>query len=151
MPHVSRYRDEEDRLSLKGNVGAEADALAVKHRVATRWWWQFRGLDQGRTTRDGAVVGHGYETPLPILPVSPVPTRRVSVRNAATDGELRTAIAETDFWSDAAAAPARGWPCLRPFAVSTPISGPLRRTDKRSNALFASARAIPSPTFSKWV
>ncbi|AWC21147.1 hypothetical protein CO731_00589 [Aminobacter sp. MSH1] len=106
MPHAPAIVMKKIDSRLKGNVGAEADALAeasgrnalvVAPAVP----------DQGRTTRDGAVVGRGVETPLPILPAFAGSTRRVSVRNAATDGELDRVIAETD-WSDAVAVGARG-------------------------------------------
>ncbi|PWK66422.1 four-carbon acid sugar kinase family protein [Aminobacter sp. AP02] len=91
---------------LKGNVGAEADVLAeasgrnalvVAPAVP----------DQGRVTCDGAVVGRGVDTPLPVLQAFAGLARRVSVRNAGSDAELDHIVAETD-WRHAIAVGARG-------------------------------------------
>lgn len=106
MPHAPAIVMKKIDSRLKGNVRAEADALAeasgrnalvVAPAVP----------DQDRTTRDGAVVGRGVETPLPILPAFAGSTRHISVRNAAADAELDRVVAETD-WSDAVAVGARG-------------------------------------------
>ncbi|WP_395446688.1 four-carbon acid sugar kinase family protein (plasmid) [Aminobacter sp. UC22_36] len=91
---------------LKGHVGAEADALAeVSGREALVVAPAVP--DQGRTTRDGAVVGRGVDIPLPVLPIFSGIARRVSVRNAATDTDLDQVVTGTD-WSNSVAVGARG-------------------------------------------
>ncbi|MDH4987385.1 four-carbon acid sugar kinase family protein [Aminobacter anthyllidis] len=106
MPHAPGIVMKKIDSRLKGNVGVEADALAeasgrdalvVAPAVP----------DQGRTTRDGAVVGRGVDAPLPVLPAFAGSTRCVSVRNAANDADLDQIVADTD-WSKSVAVGARG-------------------------------------------
>ncbi|KQU71849.1 hypothetical protein ASC75_24105 [Aminobacter sp. DSM 101952] len=106
MPHAPGIVMKKIDSRLKGNVCVEADALAeasgrdalvVAPAVP----------DQGRTTRDGAVVGRGVDAPLPVLAAFAGCARRVSVRNAAADADLDRVVAGTD-WSNSVAVGARG-------------------------------------------
>lgn len=106
VPHAPRIVMKKIDSRLKGNVGAEADALAeASGRSALVVAPAVP--DQGRTTRDGAVVGRGVDTPLPVLAAFAGSTRRVAVRNAASDADLDRIVADTN-WSDAVAVGARG-------------------------------------------
>lgn len=106
MPHTPGIVMKKIDSRLKGNVGVEADALAeasgrdalvVAPAVP----------DQGRTTRDDAVVGRGVDAPVPVLATFAGLSRRVSVRNAVNDADLDQVIADTD-WSNSVAVGARG-------------------------------------------
>ncbi|QOF74683.1 four-carbon acid sugar kinase family protein (plasmid) [Aminobacter sp. SR38] len=106
MPHAPGIVMKKIDSRLKGNVGAEADALAeASGREALVVAPAVP--DQGRTTRDGAVVGRGVDMPLPVLPIFSGIARRVSVRNADTDADLDQVVAGTD-WSNSVAVGARG-------------------------------------------
>ncbi|CAI2931785.1 four-carbon acid sugar kinase family protein [Aminobacter niigataensis] len=106
MPHAPRIVLKKIDSRLKGNVGAEADALAeASGREALVVAPAVP--DQGRATRDGAVVGRGVDAPLPVLAAFAGSQRRVTVRNAATDADLDLVVADTD-WNDAVAVGARG-------------------------------------------
>ncbi|GAA4125498.1 four-carbon acid sugar kinase family protein [Aminobacter aganoensis] len=106
MPHAPGIVMKKIDSRLKGNVCVEADALAeasgrdalvVAPAVP----------DQGRTTRDGAVVGRGVDAPLPVLAAFAGCARRASVRNAAADADLDRVVTDTD-WSRSVAVGARG-------------------------------------------
>lgn len=106
MPHAPGIVMKKIDSRLKGNVCVEAnalaeasgrDALVVAPAVP----------DQGRATRDGAVVGRGVEAPLPVLAAFAGCARRVSVRNAASAADLDMVVTDTD-WSNSVAVGARG-------------------------------------------
>lgn len=106
MPHSPGIVMKKIDSRLKGNVGVEADALAeISGRDALVVAPAVP--DQGRATRDGAVVGRGVDAPLPVLPVFAGSTRRVSVRNAASDADLDKIVTDAD-WSTSVAVGARG-------------------------------------------
>ncbi|MDR7223784.1 four-carbon acid sugar kinase family protein [Aminobacter aminovorans] len=106
MPHAPGIVMKKIDSRLKGNVGAEADALAEASGRDTLVVAP-AVPDQGRTTRDGAVVGRGVDAPLPVLPAFAGSIKRISVRNAANDADLDRVVADTD-WSRSIAVGARG-------------------------------------------
>jgi len=106
MPHAPGIVMKKIDSRLKGNVGVEADAL-VEACGREALVVAPAVPDQGRTTRDGAVVGRGVDAPLPMLPAFAGSTRRVAVRNAANDADLDQIVADTD-WSTNVAVGARG-------------------------------------------
>lgn len=106
MPHAPGIVMKKIDSRLKGNVGAEAQALAESSG---------RSLlivapavpDQGRMTRDGAVVGRGVDTPLPVRAALAGLDLPTEVLDADDDADL-DAIVSTRDWSDAVAVGARG-------------------------------------------
>jgi uncharacterized protein YgbK (DUF1537 family) len=72
---------------LKGNVGAETEAMAAA-LGARRLVVAPAVPDQGRFTRDGAVVGRGVAEALPIAPLFAGLDRPVEVVDAANDEAL---------------------------------------------------------------
>ena len=91
---------------LKGNVGAETEALAAA--------FGFPALlvapatpDQGRLTLAGAVTGRGVETPIPIAPRFASADRQVRIADAACEADLDRLVAGTD-WTATLAVGARG-------------------------------------------
>jgi uncharacterized protein YgbK (DUF1537 family) len=91
---------------LKGNVGAETEALA---ELAG-----FRRLvvapaipDQQRLVLDGAVTGRGVDVPLPVAPLFAGTGRDVAVADSRTDADIERLVDAED-WSSALAVGARG-------------------------------------------
>ncbi|MCX8570474.1 MULTISPECIES: four-carbon acid sugar kinase family protein [Hyphomicrobiales] len=106
MPHDPGIVMKKIDSRLKGNVGAEAQALAETSG---------RGLlvvapavpDQGRFTRDGVVLGRGVDTPLPVREALAGLGLPTEVLDADDDADL-DAIISAHNWSDAVAIGARG-------------------------------------------
>lgn len=91
---------------LKGNIAAEADALA-KANGRTALIVAPAVPDQGRTTENGAVVGRGVDAPMAILPTLGSTRLPVTVRDAGDDADLDRIVVESD-WNNAVAVGARG-------------------------------------------
>jgi len=91
---------------LKGNVGAESEALASglgRDRLVVAP----AVPDQCRRTEGGRVVGHGVAAPLPVAPLLSTSSVAVEIRDAATDADLETVVRGTG-WGSAVAVGARG-------------------------------------------
>ncbi|BBE74829.1 four-carbon acid sugar kinase family protein [Oharaeibacter diazotrophicus] len=91
---------------LKGNVGAEAAAVA--EATGRRLLVVAPAVpDQSRFTVDGRVTGRGVALPLPIAPLFAGRAVAAVIHDARDDGDLDHVAATTD-WSHAVAVGARG-------------------------------------------
>lgn len=91
---------------LKGNVGAEVEALAegLGYRSAIV---APAIPDQDRPTLNGAVTGRGVAEPLPITPLFAASRISVTIADAASDADLDQ-IASSGDWTQSLAVGARG-------------------------------------------
>ncbi|ASY59756.1 four-carbon acid sugar kinase family protein [Sinorhizobium sp. CCBAU 05631] len=91
---------------LKGNVGAESEALAFavgRRRLAVAP----AVPDQGRYTREARVAGFGVGEPLPIKPLFSGSAIDVRIADAASDEDLDALVESLD-WSTSIGVGARG-------------------------------------------
>jgi uncharacterized protein YgbK (DUF1537 family) len=107
---------------LKGNVAIESMALA---KGAKRQHILVAPAipDQQRFTINGAVMGRGVDTPLPIRHLFPPDTVSIEVHDAESDRDLDELVRRTD-WSEAIAVGARGLGSAFARALSRPTSDP---------------------------
>jgi len=109
---------------LKGNVGSETasiaeafglDAVVVAPAVP----------EQGRVTRDGAVIGRGVDGALPVGPL--FAGYNVRIADAESDADLDRVVAETE-WSSTLAVGASGLGAAFARRLAGGVAKPLKRS-----------------------